>query len=479
MSFTIFPRHRRYGPSTWSNSSSGTSSPSDGEDLSPIHDEDLPINITPSDTPVESASSPVTDESDGVPAVHHSPQKKPSVSPHVKEGVAKTLQKEIELLPKRLLKSSLRCTQSAPSTPTHAKSVKFDPVALERILFFQKTQMPSELKSDASAPMFRLQYVNWPPRETTDYYAKNVVVDKNFKVQNDNAIKGTVHVRNLAYEKHVAVRYTLDCWQSYHDTKADYEGPAGGTFKGFDTFVFKLDLDTSKLADRGHVRGTVDFAVRYTIHGQDHWENNDGGDYEIKILANAVNQSDGWEKASKKEIFSEELPDTEPVRKQPLLANRYDFGQSLSKAKRTTSPSFYYQRAIPSSTAATDIPSSPRTTPSTTTTVSQTETPNAASTVPATSTSTSFPSSFPSSSSAPAPAPAPATKAEVVNAIVNRSIPISSPSAFTSAPASPTFSSFGLSSSPLDVNSPSYMDLVNKYCFFGAGHTGSPMPING
>uniref|UniRef100_UPI00398E95BB protein phosphatase 1 regulatory subunit 3E n=1 Tax=Pristiophorus japonicus TaxID=55135 RepID=UPI00398E95BB len=92
------------------------------------------------------------------------------------------------------------------------------------------------------------------------------------------SILGTVRVSNLAYEKQVVVRYTLNQWTSSVDIAASYtaQAPDGQT----DFFSFKLV--TPVFLDVG---GTLQFAIRYTVAGQEYWDNNGGSNYQLLLLA--------------------------------------------------------------------------------------------------------------------------------------------------------------------------------------------------
>ena len=101
---------------------------------------------------------------------------------------------------------------------------------------------------------------------------ENCVVDKVQMVVN-----GTVRVANVAYDKHVAVRYTYNDWVTCSEVGATYvpgsnDGPT-------DRFSFALYLPP----DFATVSGSrVEFAVRYDTPGCSRWDNNDALNYVIE-----------------------------------------------------------------------------------------------------------------------------------------------------------------------------------------------------
>ena len=103
------------------------------------------------------------------------------------------------------------------------------------------------------------------------------VILKNYRVT------GTVRVKNIAYDKSVSVRHSLDAWKTYADTTAAYQHDDD---ERFDTFAFVVDCPPN------HAPGaSLQFAVRYTAGGVDYWDNNGGRNYEVLYVSgnSAVN----------------------------------------------------------------------------------------------------------------------------------------------------------------------------------------------
>ncbi|KAL0079228.1 carbohydrate-binding module family 21 protein [Phycomyces blakesleeanus] len=504
MSFSTFPRHESFGPSTWSRSVVLNKKPSIF-----AHEEREPSHL---------------------PAPQQQPAAKKNISNPSNQKPLHINLSQLTTSPS--LKSSLR-SHSAPTTPTGSKTVKFNPVHLERICLFRKTQTPSALLQDNQGrrhpedpPSFRVGYLNFPPRETTDR-SKNILVEKKFIVE-DNAVKGRVQVRNLAYHKSVSIRYTFDCWQTSHDIDAVYKD-SQNTQSIYDTFCFTIPL--VNLADRGQVRATIDFAIRYHVNGQEFWDNNDGKNYGIQILADPIEST--YHSQTYGRVTDVDNPDNHnhnhkndddddvdddddlkidtPQRPNHKgLGNRYSFGLSLSQAKKVVSPASETIPPVPSVPIKPSVrvtkeakptmlvqprPKKPEMSGLTTSAIisgdnNSRNNNNINSNIGLSARPTNS-SNSPSNSTSQSPSPS--TYAHISPAkspVVSSPIPINGASAvrhnlfesyYHSAPSSPTFACQPrhayIQSTP-DLDSESYLDLVNKYCFYGTNSAHTPMPIN-
>ena len=105
-------------------------------------------------------------------------------------------------------------------------------------------------------------------------------------------LHGIVHVRNIAYEKQVAVRYTLDDWETTSEIRACYAYPLpasparrGAALPGapidpgngaWDQFSFAIPLMLR--APPNDPPRTLLLAVRFTVPGKGEWWDNNGGD---------------------------------------------------------------------------------------------------------------------------------------------------------------------------------------------------------
>ncbi|KAH9964171.1 putative phosphatase regulatory subunit-domain-containing protein [Russula dissimulans] len=112
-------------------------------------------------------------------------------------------------------------------------------------------------------------------------------------------LRGTILVRNVAFEKHVGVRFTLDDWTTVSEVLAAYSGPVGPTetlaginqgktvgdligssvASGWERFNFAIKLEDYEayLWQR-----TLFLVIRYSAAGVgEFWDNNSGENYRI------------------------------------------------------------------------------------------------------------------------------------------------------------------------------------------------------
>ncbi|KAJ2746392.1 hypothetical protein GGI20_001388 [Coemansia sp. BCRC 34301] len=99
------------------------------------------------------------------------------------------------------------------------------------------------------------------------------------------ALAGSIKVHNLAYEKEVAVRLTMDGWKTFEDVPATYLRSVIGTDgsrPGVDRFAFAIPCPPI-LAPT-----TISMCVSYKVNGQMHWDNNRGSNYSFVLTPNTA-----------------------------------------------------------------------------------------------------------------------------------------------------------------------------------------------
>ncbi|KAM9826213.1 protein phosphatase 1 regulatory subunit 3E isoform 3-T5 [Syngnathus typhle] len=104
----------------------------------------------------------------------------------------------------------------------------------------------------------------------------------------DFTLSGFVRVLNLAFEKSVSLRYSLNNWITFMDSLASYvpHSSDGGT----DRFSFKVVIPT--YMENG---GTLQFAIKYTVDGEDFWDNNNGNNYKVRRHRFKMSPPKEWE----------------------------------------------------------------------------------------------------------------------------------------------------------------------------------------
>ncbi|KAH9961113.1 putative phosphatase regulatory subunit-domain-containing protein [Russula dissimulans] len=192
----------------------------------------------------------------------------------------------------------LSSSKSAPATPAH-KGVRFHS-QLEHVKLFLAEQKPLAVSRDGSptdtsgtdtefpsfiyAPdddlkerplvMHRIDVPAAPPLAED---LREVAVESVDLV--GTTIEGLVRVRNIAFEKWIAVRFTLDRWQTTSEVTARYkESLPNGTIDRF-TFSIKLADVLSRAEEK-----TLYLAVRYTVAGREIWDNNSGRNYQVRVV---------------------------------------------------------------------------------------------------------------------------------------------------------------------------------------------------
>ncbi|KAJ2004936.1 hypothetical protein GGI04_002431 [Coemansia thaxteri] len=164
---------------------------------------------------------------------------------------------------------------------------------LECVRWFLKAQSPREASEDARPAerecgedaRLRLTAVRRPAPSYAVFEAAAVVLER---VELDGlALRGTVKVHNVAFEKRVVVRYSFDQWRTAHEALAEFSralAPPQAGRPGVDRFAFAVALPVAQLA----LPATVALCVRYAAAGREHWDNNAGANYLFRLAAPAA-----------------------------------------------------------------------------------------------------------------------------------------------------------------------------------------------
>ncbi|KAJ3770824.1 putative phosphatase regulatory subunit-domain-containing protein [Lentinula raphanica] len=264
-------------------------------------------------------------------------------------------------------------TKSEPATPTVPKAVKFDS-RLEHVKLFLAEQRPLAVSRDGSPtddtsgtesdfPAFifgdrknkilRMQVANMPPSVNPN---SDIVLEEMKLGLDESSIVGRIRVRNIAFQKWVAVRFTFDDWQTTSEVTAKYVESLSAEI---DIFGFSIRL--SDLLARIEEK-TLIVALRYNINGKEIWDNNHGRNYVARFSKELrdvkpeppkdmgsgsdrdtiTSGSDISDLHSRLERVVKKRDDnTSRFREPPSdlktdisLSSRYDFGASLKNFKR-------------------------------------------------------------------------------------------------------------------------------------------------
>ena len=305
-----------------------------------------------SDDDEERGTSSVPFPSTASPIVVHSP-------PHHRSAVPRTTSSSVLLANGKPLKSSLKSsssspslvitprTRSAPSTPLLAqKNVHFPEGDLVSVRVFNRSARPASLSkpvgddTETETETDNSSFL-WPAASSSSYFRSAAAfakpAKKAFQLNADAcstiprkheqsdlyanvhlegiqlkssataspAVTGSILVRNVAYEKTVVVRFTLDGWQTTSEVSAHHQASLAGLPDEFlrssapasygltlgdlaakspewDRFSFTIKLEdyAQHLEQK-----TMWLVVRYTVPGDEWWDNNGGANYKIGFRA--------------------------------------------------------------------------------------------------------------------------------------------------------------------------------------------------
>jgi hypothetical protein len=198
---------------------------------------------------------------------------------------------------------------SVPGTPTYSKAVHFDS-HLEHVRHFLQVDKPlavsantSPVENYESEAEFPFSYdesgrphqqpFEWEirlsnfPADTPARQSSPVRVERVFLSSDNKNLVGVVAVQNLAFQKLVVVRFTLDYWKTTSEVIADYNHDVRRKQNdGCDRFNFSI-----KLVDLANLeKKTMFFCIRYSVNGQDYWDNNTGMNYQVDFTKKAKPQ---------------------------------------------------------------------------------------------------------------------------------------------------------------------------------------------
>ncbi|MCJ1405134.1 hypothetical protein MMC11_008360 [Xylographa trunciseda] len=205
--------------------------------------------------------------------------------------------------------SARRRPSSMPGTPTYSKAVHFDS-NLEHVRHFLQVDRPlavsagssptdnyeSEVEfpfgntQPSSSPPFEweIRLSNWP-HEASERSHMPIRVEKVFLSSDNKHLVGSAAVANLAFNKLVVARFTLDYWKTTSEVVAEYSNDVRRrqADDGHDRFNFSI-----KLEDQANLESkTMFFCVRYNVNGQEFWDSNGNINYQVDFAKKALPQN--------------------------------------------------------------------------------------------------------------------------------------------------------------------------------------------
>lgn len=216
-----------------------------------------------------------------------------------------------ELVRPALRPSSRRRPSSMPGTPVFSKAVHFDS-HLEHVRHFLQVDRPLAVSAGSSPVDNKYESDNEypfpnegrsssksPPFEwellTTNFPLDNPIrrtlpakLEKVWLSADQKTLLGSIAVANLAFQKQVVCRFTLDYWKTTSEVTAEYghEIRPRQSPLGHDRFTFSVKLaDTANLESK-----TLFFCIRYSVGGEEYWDNNHGANFQVDFKKKHVPQ---------------------------------------------------------------------------------------------------------------------------------------------------------------------------------------------
>ncbi|KAF1981129.1 carbohydrate-binding module family 21 protein [Aulographum hederae CBS 113979] len=207
-----------------------------------------------------------------------------------------------ELVKPALRPSSRRRPSSMPGTPTFSKAVHFND-DIEQVRHFLQVDRPIAV-SAGSSPVETLDSEHEYPFGYEDGYASKgielelrlsnfpqesyerktmpIAVERIFLSADNKTLIGNVSVANLAFNKFIVARFTLDYWKTTSEVVAEYNNDVRRkqSNDGRDRFNFNI-----KLADQANLESkTLLLCVRYNVNGQEFWDNNGNMNFQVDFM---------------------------------------------------------------------------------------------------------------------------------------------------------------------------------------------------
>ncbi|KAA8644092.1 hypothetical protein EYZ11_005459 [Aspergillus tanneri] len=197
--------------------------------------------------------------------------------------------------------SARRRPSSMPGTPTYSKAVHFDS-QLEHIRHFLQLDKPQAVSAETSPVEdfsregefpFKMEGSEEPsfewdislsnfPKDLSSRGHRRVRLEHISLSLDKSTLVGVVGAANLAFQKHVAARFTFDNWKTISEVNAEYGTTSDRKQKydGYDRFTFSIKLD-----DQAHLeRKTMFICIRYSVGGSEYWDNNDSKNFQVNFM---------------------------------------------------------------------------------------------------------------------------------------------------------------------------------------------------
>ncbi|MCJ1457500.1 hypothetical protein MMC28_007868 [Mycoblastus sanguinarius] len=208
-----------------------------------------------------------------------------------------------ELVRPALRAPSRRRHSSMPEIPICPKAVHFQDNGLEHVRLFLRRERPTAVSACSSPVAYNDNEITFPfdnhesrsrsppfgweiqlnnfPLQSFERTHLPIRVEQIYLSSDTKILIGIVAVRNLTFHKSVVARFTLDYWKTTSEVVAEFDHDIRKRHlqDSCDRFVFKI-----KLEDQTHLEDkTMFFCVRYNVHVQEYWDNNNSINYQVNF----------------------------------------------------------------------------------------------------------------------------------------------------------------------------------------------------
>ncbi|KAM6981395.1 protein phosphatase 1 regulatory subunit 3E [Aplochiton taeniatus] len=157
--------------------------------------------------------------------------------------------------------------------------------SLEPLLNHLDTKFPRAPKRSV---FMELQFTNPATLPGFERKVREVKVMLESVEADEFSLSGFVRVLNLAFEKSVHLRYSINNWITFMDSLACYvPGSSDGVT---DQFSFKIITPTFQESG-----GTLQFAIKYCVGGEEYWDSNNGNNYKVQRHRFKMSPPPKWE----------------------------------------------------------------------------------------------------------------------------------------------------------------------------------------
>ncbi|ODV79086.1 carbohydrate-binding module family 21 protein [Suhomyces tanzawaensis NRRL Y-17324] len=189
---------------------------------------------------------------------------------------------------------------------SHKNTSASDTSSDDELNYWYSASGPSNPSSSSGSAKSRKYKIESSNVQTHPQPGAPVILNsvKLLDIDNTTYLYGLINVQNLAFEKHLSIKLTLNNWQ----TNLNFSHKIISYLKSFqhsnvDQFQFKIPL--SDLISHNNQSNNIKMCIKYTANHQTYWDNNNGKNYTIVLKASDSIRTYNYSKSSKKASSSE------------------------------------------------------------------------------------------------------------------------------------------------------------------------------